>query len=206
MLNCRVCGVQTAKINRCTSCSKKGRTPWNKGLKGYMAGRIVSIETRRKASESQAGKLNHNWKGGISYRANRKQIGYLYENWKKEVLIRDSSNCTICNKFCLYAIVHHIRPVSLFPELTYIVENGKTVCYDCHMVIHQKVSGYKPKRGEFSETLNETTLSQEWIEISTKVQRILDETKELYSMSVTPARAPWAKAKIYAELTGDCKK
>jgi hypothetical protein len=73
------------------------------------------------------------------------------------------------------------------------------------MIIHNEVSYYR-KRGEFRGTLDETTLSQAWEETSLKVQRILAETKELYSMSVMPARAPRPKGNRYAELTGDCKK
>jgi len=86
----------------------------------------------------------------------------------------------------------------------YDINNGKTVCYDCHMTIHRKVIGYG-KQGEFSENLEQATLSQVWKETSRKVQRIMDETNELCSMSVIPTRAPCPKGKIYAELTGDSK-
>ena len=67
----------------------------------------------------------------------------------------------------------------------------------------RKVEGYGKKRGELSERLEQLTLSQAWAETSLKVQRILAETKELYSMSVMPTRAPWSKDMIYAELRGD---
>jgi hypothetical protein len=178
------------------------RIPWNKGLKGYMKGRIVSLETRIRQSESQLGKKNHNWKGGKSIRKNRRLSGVFYDEWKDAVIKRDRSTCSICGRFCRYPVVHHIFHASFYPELAYIPENGVTLCYDCHMVTHE-VSGYKIKRGEFSEELTKQTLNQAWQEIATKVQRILDETKELYSMSVIPARAPCSKEKIYAEHTGD---
>jgi len=169
-----------------------------------MKGRKVSLETRMKQSKSQIGEKNHAWKGGRTYKSHKRD--YRFSDWRNAVIKRDNSTCVICEKFCMYAITHHVKHSSEFPELKYDVENGKTLCYDCHMILHQKVSYYR-KRGEFSGTLNETTLSQSWEEISKQVQRIMAETKEIYiSMSVTPTRAPLPKGKIYAELTGDCKK
>ena len=191
------------KSQLCISCSKKGKLAWNKGLVGFMKGRKVSLETRQKQSVSQLGNKNHNWKGGVTSPSQLK--GYKYQDWKQAVTQRDKSTCTICNKFCMYPIAHHIKHAHEYPELVYSVENGKTLCYDCHMIIHNEVSYYR-KAGELRGTLNETTLSQAWMETSLKVQRILVETKELYSMSVIPTRAPDSKEKIYAELTGDCKK
>jgi len=205
-MNCVLCKTKVSDRNKsglCVSCGHKGQKAWNKGLKGFMKGRTVSLETRQKQSISQQGSKNHAWKGGKVSPSHKRD--FRHQGWKDEVISRDKSICTICNKFCLYPIVHHVFHVHEYPELTYTLYNGKTLCYDCHMIIHNEVSYYR-KVGEFRGTLNETTLSQAWKETSLKVQRILVETKELYSMSVIPTRAPASKEKIYAELTGDCKK
>jgi 5-methylcytosine-specific restriction endonuclease McrA len=177
------------------------KTSWNKGLKGFMKGRKVSVATRVKQSESQRLEKNHNWKGGISIRKNRRIIGVYQQIWRDAVLLRDKSSCQICGRFCMYPFVHHVRHIKDYPELKYSVENGVTLCNDCHLTVH-KVTHYR-KRSEFSESLKEMTLSQAWQETVVKVQRILAETKELYSMSVMPTRAPRARANIYAEHTGD---
>lgn len=202
---CSICGVKTlcSDSTRCRSCSKKGKKAWNKGLKGYMKGRMVSFETRQKQSISQVGSRNHNWKGGKTPKSHKRN--FLYWDFKEKVIERDNSTCTICSKFCMYPIVHHILHSADRPDLRCDVNNGTTLCYDCHMILHNRISYYR-KRGEFSGTLSETTLSQTWEETSKKVQRILAETKELYSMSVMPTRAPLSKEKIYAELMGDHKK
>jgi hypothetical protein len=208
MLKCKDCNkdiVDGGNSGKCRSCVRKGKPSWNKGLKGFMKGRKVSLLTRQRQSISQLGNKNHNWKGGITSPSQIKE--FKYEIWKDKVIERDLSTCVICNKFCMYPIAHHIKHAHTNPELKYSVDNGRTLCYDCHMIIHNRISYYKLKQGELSETLIETTLSQVWKETSEKVQRILAETKELVnSMSVKLTRAPWAKAKIYAELTGDCKK
>jgi len=105
-----------------------------------------------------------------------------------------------------------LSETATIPKTNYVIRQGTLSVYEygryCRllltnfMVTHE-VSGYKIKRGEFSEELNKQTLSQTWQEIALKVQRILDETKELYSMSVIPARAPCSQEKMYAEHTGD---
>jgi hypothetical protein len=205
-MNCRLCEKSISKRTKsklCPSCSRKGNTPWNKGLRGFMKGRKVSLETRHKQSISQLGNKNHNWKGGKTPPSQIK--GYKYQIWKDAVVARDNSACTICGKLCVYPIAHHIKHAHEYPELIHDVSNGRVVCYDCHMIIHNEVSYYR-KRGELRGSLNETTLNQAWKETSLKVQRILAETKEFYSMSVTPTRAPCPKGNRYAELTGDCKK
>ena len=203
--HCIKCGKEkkNSRSKQCPSCCRKGKATWNKGLKGFMQGRKTSLETRQRQSYSQIGVKNHMWKGGISLNRKRCKTPFMAREWREKVLERDNSTCTICNKFCVYPQTHHILFATFFPELEYVVANGKTVCYDCHMIIHRKVSGYR-KQDEFSGTLsNETILSQAWREISLKVQRILDETKELNSMSVIPARASCPKGKIYAEHVGD---
>ena len=203
---CSTCGANTSRKNtRCGSCSQIGRIPWNKELKGYMKVRQVSIETRTKQSVSQLGDKNHMWKGGKTMKSQKRD--FRYQDWRNSVIERDGSKCTICSKFCMYPITHHIEHASENESLKYDISNGVTLCYDCHMTVHNKVSYYR-KRGEFSGTLrNETILSQSWEETSMQVQRIMAETKELYnSMSVMPTRAPLSKENIYAELMGDYKK
>lgn len=170
-----------------------------------MKGRKTSLETRIKQSVSQLGEKNHMWKGGITPKTQKRN--FRYWDFKSQVISRDNSTCTICYEFCMYPIVHHVEHSAENANLRYDVTNGKTLCYDCHMIIHNKVSYYR-KRGEFSGSLNhEIILSQSWEETSKQVQRIMAETKELYgSMSVKPTRAPLPKGNIYAELTGDSKK
>jgi len=175
--NCVNCGKEKklTRHEKCVSCAHLGRSAWNKGLQGFMKGRITSFETKHKISIAQSGKKNHNWKGGIT----PKTKSFLYFIFKEDVIKRDESKCTICKIFLMYPIVHHIIHQSERPDLRYEINNGRTVCYDCHMVIHNEVGYYRKKRGEFSEELNEQTLSQAWEEISLKVQRIMDEAKSL---------------------------
>jgi hypothetical protein len=64
---------------------------------------------------------------------NRKKL-YL---WKKAVVIRDGFNCQICATE-LVLCVHHIEAYSVKPDLAADVDNGITLCYDCHRNLHTK--------------------------------------------------------------------
>ncbi|MDD3906436.1 MAG: HNH endonuclease [Candidatus Omnitrophica bacterium] len=54
-----------------------------------------------------------------------------YRDWRSKVFKRDNYTCQSCgSKTKLQA--HHIKQVILYPELIYDVDNGQTLCKDCH--------------------------------------------------------------------------
>jgi len=56
--------------------------------------------------------------------------------WRKRVLERDGFKCVECgNKENLEA--HHILPWSTFPDLRTDINNGKTLCNECHAGEHE---------------------------------------------------------------------
>lgn len=51
--------------------------------------------------------------------------------WRDAVLCRDRDRCVHCgSRQRLEA--DHIKPVALYPELRFNVENGRTLCHSCH--------------------------------------------------------------------------
>jgi 5-methylcytosine-specific restriction endonuclease McrA len=114
-----------------------GKAPWNKGLIGYLKGRKASDECREKISKSLRGSKAPNWRGGISTEneLQRKQRRYYY--WRKSVFERDNYTCVDCgarskkgNRVELNA--DHIKPFAKFKELRFDLDNGRTLCVECH--------------------------------------------------------------------------
>lgn len=103
---------------------KKGMTPWNKGLKGYMAG-----------------EKNPKWKGGITDLQHKERQTLEYIAWRKEVYQRDHYTCRICGKHCEKndIVAHHLKLFSEFPELRYSVDNGIVLCRSCHLKLHKNI-------------------------------------------------------------------
>ena len=129
----------------------RGKTPWIKGKK-------IPEETKRKISEARKGMKfskehlknmslarkgdkNWNWKGGITPINNAIRNSLEYKLWRKAVYERDNLTCVWCgkkggwNKNTRERIVinaDHIKPFALFPELRFAIDNGRTLCVNCH--------------------------------------------------------------------------
>ncbi len=77
--------------------------------------------------------------------ARRKNRRGSAARWTKNVFKRDKYQCQKCGVKGENAILnaHHIKPVSKFPDLKWILDNGMTLCIDCHHNEHgyQKFNG-----------------------------------------------------------------
>jgi HNH endonuclease/NUMOD3 motif len=140
----KFCSVRCARLSignkkgmKNSGSFKNGGQAWNKGLKGFMAGRKVSEQTKRKISLAQMGNKAPNWKGGISPMHERERKRANYGEWRKAVFERDNHTCQMCsarskagNRVRLNA--DHIKPFSKYPELRLELSNGRTLCEPCH--------------------------------------------------------------------------
>ncbi len=100
-----------------------------------LVGRRISKKTEfkkgHKNKHSQKGEKNSQWKGGISSINLRLRGSLEYKLWREAVFKRDNYTCIWCGrKNELNA--DHIKPFALFPELRFAIDNGRTLCIDCH--------------------------------------------------------------------------
>ena len=62
-----------------------------------------------------------------------------YKNWRTAVFTRDNFTCQVCLKRGGQLEAHHIKSWAKFPELRYVVSNGKTTCKDpCHKILNKE--------------------------------------------------------------------
>lgn len=93
-----------------------------------------SIEWRRKMSESHL-KIRHlvyNWKGGITPLNQQIRKSIEYKFWREAVFKRDNWICVLCGQKGGNLNADHIKSFALFPELRFAIDNGRTLCIDCH--------------------------------------------------------------------------
>lgn len=103
-------------------------------------GKKISVETRLKLSLKNKGipKLNFRgdksgaWKGGITPINKAIRMSLEYKLWREAIFKRDKWTCRWCYKIGGKLNADHIKPFSLYPELRFALDNGRTLCVDCH--------------------------------------------------------------------------
>lgn len=71
--------------------------------------------------------------------------------WSAAVRDRDGC-CRRCGSE-VALVAHHIKPKSLYPELRLSLENGETLCSNCHIEHHRKHGFGGGKRGKRPSTV-----------------------------------------------------
>lgn len=110
---------------------KKRKTPWMVNLKGRPR-KPHSLKTKIKMSNAHKGERCHWWKGGLTKKSAVVRNSFEYKLWRKAVYERDKYTCRWCKTKGIRLHAHHIKPFSQFPELRFAIDNGITLCKDCH--------------------------------------------------------------------------
>lgn len=98
----------------------------------FWRGKNLPKELVEKLKISRTGDKHWNWKGGITPINNRIRKTSEYKLWRKSVFERDGYTCIWCGYKGNKIQADHIKPFSLFPELRFAIDNGRTLCIDCH--------------------------------------------------------------------------
>lgn len=155
--NKRCLGIhQSQETCKKRSLSMKGKMPKNiNKIKGWCKGkklskehgakialsnrrRLVSEETRKKMSDAHKGEKASCWKGGITSQNHRVRDSFQYRNWRLKIFKRDNFTCQGCKKVGGRLEAHHIKSFAKYLELRFCIDNGVTLCKDCHKQIHKQ--------------------------------------------------------------------
>ena len=83
-------------------------------------------------SERMKGSGSKFWKGGINGENDTLRHRREYRYWRTLVYQRDDYTCQCCGVRGGKLNAHHINPFADYPELRYDVNNGITLCVNCH--------------------------------------------------------------------------
>ncbi len=110
--------------------SEESRKKMRENHKG-MLGKHHDIKAREKISKGHIGEKNPQWKGGITPYHRKVRISFEYKLWREAVLKRDNHICIWCGAIKNLE-VDHIKPFADYPELRFAIDNGRTLCRECH--------------------------------------------------------------------------
>lgn len=162
--NCEYCGrifhthegqLKVGQGKYCSrSCARKGsptRKREREFIKCFQCGseverHISEIKKRKGDKDFCSSKCwyeynqreNHqNWQGGQSER-----MAPGYSGWRRKVLKRDRGFCRLCHSTTKIE-VHHIKKFSQYPEIRWEVNNGISLCEDCHKLVTNSEEYYE---------------------------------------------------------------
>ena len=84
------------------------------------------------ASELKRGENSHWWRGGVTDKNESARKSKEYKEWREAVFTRDSYTCQACKKTGVQLHADHIKPFAYFIESRFDVDNGRTLCVECH--------------------------------------------------------------------------
>lgn len=127
----------TVEMRRNISVAQKKRfeneVAWNKGKKMVGVYRQNYLEALKHRAVL-TGEKNPNWKGNLAKRKDQRNDP-LYKQWRLKILRNDNYRCMICGETKKGEMqADHINSWTKYPRLRYEIENGQTLCRECHAI------------------------------------------------------------------------
>ena len=134
--------------------SEEQKKKISKTLKG------MSPERRKQMSEVERGEKNHAWKGGITSFAKLIRRSFQCRQWVSDIFTRDDFTCQECGQIGGKLNVHHYKSFSSILKKYKIatleealecaelfnINNGITLCKECHRKLHKSNKILKERR------------------------------------------------------------
>ncbi len=129
---CRI--ASTGK--RHTVESKKKISMARKGIK-FSETHLLALS--RSHIGKNLGPDHWNWKGGAKTENMRIRRSPEYKQWRLAVFERDGFRCVGCGTVGGFLHAHHILHLAKYPEKAFDIDNGTTLCKECHAGVHPEM-------------------------------------------------------------------
>lgn len=106
-------------LPKCIDCGKQLKDSYSK-------------RCRKCFSEYNKGKNNPMWRNGVSREYKTGYYSKEYKQWRMAVFQRDNWTCQFCGIRGIYLTAHHTKSFAKYPELRFAIDNGITLCKECH--------------------------------------------------------------------------
>lgn len=142
-------------VIKCSFCSKHFTKDYVTQIKdkNYFCDRLCEGKWN---SVNRVGENSPGWRGGTTPLTALIRNSKRMQDWRKSVFKRDNWTCQDCGIRGSYLEAHHIKSFKDFPELRFELENGLTLCKECHKVTDNY--GIKPYNLSRINNLMEMTI------------------------------------------------
>lgn len=108
--------------------------------------RFCSHECGWKGQHYNSGAEHYAWREDRQTR--RLARNGKHRSWANAVISRDKAACQICGATKAELHAHHIKSWRDYPELRWDIDNGQTLCAQCHWHVHAVLSANEVNSGE----------------------------------------------------------
>lgn len=105
-------------------------------------------------NKCMSGENAYNWNGGYDNEKTKFRKTYEFKQFVKKVLKRDNYKCTICGYKNGRLNVHHLDGYNWCEGKRTSIDNGVTLCKDCHEEFHTKYGRGDNTKSQFIEWIN----------------------------------------------------
>lgn len=110
-------------------------------------------ENIREVSHHPTGEEHWNWKGGKTDERRLAMSQKEYKDWRTSVFERDDYTCQKCKQWGKQLRAHHILNFADHPGLRTDLNNGVTLCEECHREFHG-INGFNTTMEQLEEFLS----------------------------------------------------
>lgn len=118
---------------QCYYVSLKGRDiTWGDKITKSLLGKKLTPEHRQHLRENHVGTTGYKKANPTTPINNLIRKSKEYADWRMAVFITDNFACVLCgSRNNIQA--DHIKQFAYFPELRFDIDNGRTLCFECHL-------------------------------------------------------------------------
>lgn len=130
----------------CRQIHKQETDPRYKEVQKENAIKLQSFEIKFHPGKSNKGEKNGRYKRDRNT-VKRPLVSMEGNNWRKQVFERDNYTCKECGQIGGKLNADHIKPYCAYPDLRWDINNGRTLCVECH----KKTDTYGSKAWKYKE-------------------------------------------------------
>ncbi len=112
-----------------------------------------SFCSRKCSAEFRVGPRCSAWRGGVTPHNKKIRDSKQYKEWREKVFRRDDYTCQVCGARngkgkAVYLQAHHIKEFINYAELRFDLNNGQTLCLECHLKTENWGGGAKKNKNK----------------------------------------------------------